>query len=182
MHLDPKPPADSHAALLPAAYARLRAIAAGQRRRLPVDTLQTTALVNEAWLRLSSRELDPAARERFFGLFGTVVRNVLVDHVRARQAQKREGDRAATEPAEGLAELPDPTAPELERLLAIDAALGQMGEQHARLVKVVELRFFAGYENQEIAAIFGVNEKTVRRDWLLARAILAELLDGWDGA
>lgn len=177
---DPKPSADSQAALLPAAYARLRAIAAGQRRRLPVDTLQTTALVNEAWLRLASRDPDPAGRERFFGLFGTVVRNVLVDHVRARQAQKREGDRAAAEPAEGLAELPDPAAPELARLLAIDAALGRMAEQHARLVKVVELRFFAGYENQEIADLFGISEKTVRRDWLLARAMLAELLDDWE--
>ncbi|MCU0755335.1 MAG: ECF-type sigma factor [Xanthomonadales bacterium] len=54
-----------------------------------------------------------------------------------------------------------------------------MADTHARLVRVVELRFFAGYENREIAEIFGVNEKTVRRDWLLARAMLAELLDDW---
>lgn len=180
---DPKSSIDSQTALLPAAYARLRAIAAGQRRRLPVDTLQTTALVNEAWLRLGRQRGDPGERERFFGLFGAVVRHVLVDHVRGRQAQKREGQRQRLALDAALdSELPDAAAPALDQLLAIDAALKRMADRHERLVRVVELRFFAGYENQEIAEIFGVNEKTVRRDWLLARAMLAELLDGWDGA
>lgn len=176
------PLSEASEVLLPAAYARLRAIAAGQRRRLPVDTLQTTALVNEAWLRLATKPADPGERERFFGLFGTVVRNVLVDHVRARQAQKRHGPHEVVGLDAGLNELQDASAPAFEQLLAIDTALQQMAAQHERLVRVVELRFFAGYENQEIAEIFGVNEKTVRRDWLMARALLAELLDGWEVA
>ena len=65
----------------------------------------------------------------------------------------------------------------MDRLLAIDAALTRMRDEHARLVQVVEMRFFAGFENQEIAELLGVTEKTVRRDWLQARALLAEVLD-----
>jgi len=164
---------DQTQALLPAAYARLRAIAAGQRRRLPVETLQTTALVNEAWLRLADAQRAGTERAQFFGLFAHVVRNVLIDHVRARRAQKRDAPLATLD---GL-ELPDPSAPELERLLQIDEALSRLSQAHQRLVQVVEMRFFAGYDNHEIADILGVNEKTVRRDWLMARALLAKILD-----
>ena len=158
--------------LLPAAYARLRAIAAGQRRRLPVATLNTTALVNEAFLRIASTEAG-ADRERYFALFARIVRNTLIDHIRARRAQKRDA------PVVSLLE-DDPIAfdeRDMDRLLAIDAALTRMRAEHARLVQVVEMRFFAGFENQEIADLLGLTEKTVRRDWLQARALLAEVLD-----
>lgn len=158
--------------LLPAAYARLRAIAAGQRRHMPVATLNTTALVNEAFLRIASTHLT-GDRERYFALFARVVRNTLIDHIRSRRAQKREA------PMGSLAE-EDPIAFEqrdMDRLLAIDAALTTMRDQHARLVQVVEMRFFAGFENQEIADLLGVTEKTVRRDWLQARALLSGVLD-----
>jgi len=158
--------------LLPAAYARLRAIAAGQRRRMPVGTLNTTALVNEAFLRIPSAHTS-MDRERYFALFASVVRNTLIDHVRARRAQKR---------AAPIVTLTDDTpiafeARDVDRLLAIDAALTAMHASHARLVQVVEMRFFAGFENQEIADLLGVTEKTVRRDWLQARALLSEVLD-----
>lgn len=158
--------------LLPAAYARLRAIAAGQRRHMPVATLNTTALVNEAFLRIASNHAS-GDRERYFALFARVVRNTLIDHIRSRRALKRDA------PMVSLAE-DDPIAFEerdMDRLLAIDAALTTMRTEQVRLVQVVEMRFFAGFENQEIADLLGVTEKTVRRDWLQARALLADVLD-----
>lgn len=158
--------------LLPAAYARLRAIAAGQRRRIPVATLNTTALVNESFLRIAPTRAG-MEREHYFALFARVVRNTLIDHIRSRRAQKRDV------PMVSLID-DDPIAFEerdMDRLLAIDHALSTMRAQHARLVQVVEMRFFAGFENQEIAELLGVTEKTVRRDWLQARALLAEVLD-----
>ncbi len=166
------PAGELQQSLLPAAYARLRAIAAGQRRRMPVGTLNTTALVNEAFLRIASSQAD-ADRERYFALFASVVRNTLIDHIRFRHAHKRDAP---------MVSLGDETpvafeARDMDRLLAIDAALTAMRDRHARLVRVVEMRFFAGFENQEIAELLGVTEKTVRRDWLQARALLAEVLD-----
>ncbi|AVP98550.1 RNA polymerase subunit sigma [Ahniella affigens] len=157
---------------LPAAYARLRAIAAGQRRALPVETLNTTALVNEGFLRMVSAGggLD---REHYYALFATVVRNALIDHIRNRQAQKRDAPEVSLIEAAQVAL----DTGNMERLMAIDEALTRMRVRHARLVQVVEMRFFAGFENQEIAEILGVTEKTVRRDWLQARAMLAEFLD-----
>ncbi len=169
---DADPAGDLEQTLLPAAYARLRAIAAGQRRRIPVATLNTTALVNEAFLRIASSEASPD-RERYFALFARVVRNTLIDHIRSRRTQKRNA------PMVSLAD-DDPIAFEerdMDRLLAIDAALTRMRDEHARLVQVVEMRFFAGFENQEIAELLGLTEKTIRRDWLQARALLAEVLD-----
>lgn len=157
---------------LPAAYARLRAIAAGQRRGIPVATLNTTALVNEGYIRMvnSGSGLD---REHYFALFATVVRNALIDHIRSRHAQKRDAPEVSlVEAAEVALDTRD-----MERLMAIDEALSTMRTQHGRLVRVVEMRFFAGFENQEIADLLGVTEKTVRRDWLQARAMLSEVLD-----
>jgi RNA polymerase sigma factor (TIGR02999 family) len=157
---------------LPAAYARLRAIAAGQRRSIAVATLNTTALVNEGFLRMASAT-PGMDREHYFALFATVVRGALIDHIRARRAQKRDGLEVSLVEA-AQAEFADR---DMDRLLAIDTALNTMRGQHARLVQVVEMRFFAGFENQEIADLLGVTEKTVRRDWLQARALLAEVLD-----
>lgn len=167
-------------ALRPAAYARLRAIAAGARRRLPSDTLNTTALVSEAYLRLAESRLREGAgegevldRAGFFALFASVVRNTLIDQLRARSADKRRGQHTTLSHALPLA-IEDAQA---QRLLAVDAALDRLRATHPRLVQVVEMRFFAGYDNHEIAALLEVNEKTVRRDWLQARALLAEALD-----
>ncbi len=166
------PTADLKQSLLPAAYARLRAIAARQRRRMPVATLNTTALVNEAFLRIPSAHGNKD-REHYFALFAGVVRNTLIDYIRARSAQKRDA---------AIVTLADDSpiafeARDMDRLLAIDAALTAMRTRHSRLVRVVEMRFFAGFENQEIADLLGVTEKTIRRDWLQARALLSEVLD-----
>ena len=166
------PEDDLTASLLPAAYARLRAIAAGQRRRLQVDTLNTTALVNEAFLRLSS-SVSQLGRERYFALFASAVRNALIDHIRKQRAQKRDVAMDSLSENPGI----EFEARDIDRLLSIDTALSAMRPGHERMVKVVEMRFFAGFDNFEIAGLLGVTEKTVRRDWLQARAILAEVLD-----
>lgn len=159
-------------ALLPAAYERLRLIASGQRRKLPVRTLATTALINEAWLKLMESQLAVDGRDRFFGLFAQVTRNVLIDHIRKCRAGKRDAQLTGLTGVEDL----KMAESEMERLVAIDEALNRLAESNGRLVKVVEMRFFAGFGNDEIADILGVNEKTVRRDWLLARAYLARLI------
>ncbi len=158
--------------MLPAAYARLRAIAAGQRRWMPVAPLNKTALVNEAFLRIASGH-EGAERERHFALFARAVRNTLIDHIRSRRARNRDAPRVSlTDDAPIAFEERD-----MDRLLAIDAALTTMRVQHTRLVQVVEMRFLAGFENQEIAELLGPTEKTVRRDWLQARALLSGVLD-----
>lgn len=178
--IEPSDLSETHAALRPAAYARLRAIAAGARRRLHSETLNTTALVSEAYLRMAESQLrgggghsESLDRAGFFSLFASVVRNTLIDQLRARSADKRQGQHTTLSHALPLAF----DVAEAQRLLAVDTALQGLAQQHPRLVQVVEMRFFAGYDNHEIAALLGVNEKTVRRDWLQARALLAEALD-----
>ena len=166
------PTGDLAQTLLPAAYARLRAIAAGQRRRMPVETLNTTALVNESFLRIAPTNAG-TDRERYFALFSRVVRNTLIDHIRSRRAQKRDAPVVSLTNDAAIAF----QERDMDRLLAIDSALTSMRAQHDRLVQVVEMRFFAGFENQEIAELLGVTEKTVRRDWLQARALLSGVLD-----
>ena len=167
------PASDLEQTLLPAAYARLRAIAAGQRRRMPVATLNTTALVNEAFLRIASTHAS-GDRERYFALFARVVRNTLIDHIRSRRTQKRDAPIVSVADDDSIAF----EERDMDRLLAIDSALTTMRSQHTRLVQVVEMRFFAGFENKEIAELLGLTEKTVRRDWLQARALLSGVLDG----
>ena len=166
------PTGDLAQTLLPAAYARLRAIAAGQRRRMPVETLKTTALVNESFLRIAPTNAG-TDRERYFARLSRVVRNTLIDHIRSRRAQKRDAPVVSLTNDAAIAF----QERDMDRLLAIDSALTSMRAQHDRLVQVVEMRFFAGFENQEIAELLGVTEKTVRRDWLQARALLSGVLD-----
>ena len=163
--------------LLPLVHARLKAIAAGVRRRSAEDSLNTTALVNEAWLRLAAhRRLELGDRARFFGLCATVMRRVLVDRARARAAAKRP-DRSDALSLEALQAKPSGDAA-ADSLLALDQALGRLQALSPRLAHIVELRVFAGFENAEIGEALGLNEKTVRRDWQKAKALLGEWLEG----
>ncbi|MEM9305553.1 MAG: ECF-type sigma factor [Pseudomonadota bacterium] len=158
-----------------AVYARLRTLAADARRGFfDMDTLGTTALVHEAWLRLRPEQHaavgsgDDAARQNFFRLSASVMRRVLVDTLRRKTAAKRLQD-----PGEG------PAQPAFdEELLALDAALKRLGEQSSRLVAVVECRYFAGYTQDETAELLGLTERTVRQDWHKARAMLKGFMDG----
>ncbi len=155
--------------LMQDAYARLRAIAAGQRRKLPASqTLSTTALVHEAYLKVKRvgvrGQIDP---DRFLGLCATAMRQILIDEVRRQQ---RSGLKATFRTAHGGQQLP------LSELLQIDGALEELSKHGERLVPVVECRFFAGYTEEETARALGVTERTVRRDWTKAKAYLTRAL------
>ena len=157
--------------MLAALVGELRAVArgylAGQR---PSHTLQPTALVNEAFLKLfGSRALGGIEdREHFFALAARTMRQVLVDHARRRAAGKRGGELARVTLADG-AELRGASDAEL---LDVDQALLELAELDERQARIVELRFFAGLEMEETAAAMGLSLSTVEREWRGARAWL----------
>ncbi|MBK7876610.1 MAG: sigma-70 family RNA polymerase sigma factor [Planctomycetes bacterium] len=144
----------------------------------PDHTLQPTALVNEAYLRLA-REPDGsfADRESFFAAAANTLRRVLVDHARKRGREKR-GGAAARVPLEGL-DVAVPLAD--DELLSLDDALAALAEQDATKARLVELRFFAGLSVAEAGHVLGVSESTVQREWRMARAWLRARMDGARG-
>jgi RNA polymerase sigma-70 factor (ECF subfamily) len=159
--------------LLARIYQELKRIAASQlRRERPDHTLQTTALVHEAFLRLvDQRGVDWRDRTHFFGLAANMMRRVLIDHVRARRASKRTAPEAG--PPEN-----DATAIRDVELLDLDRALSTLAESHPRQARVVEMRYFADFDVEEVALCLEVSTPTVKRDWQFARAWLnAELHD-----
>ena len=163
--------------LFPLVYDDLRNVAfAAMAREGPGHTLQPTALVNEAWMKLA-RGSAPAVggRAHFMAVAARAMRQVLVDHARRRSAQRRGGDliRVTFADADGLggSEL------EAEELLALDRALDELEAQEPRLRQVVEYRYFAGLTDGEIATLLGVTRRTVLRDWVKARAWLNRALD-----
>lgn len=155
-------------------HAELRVAAARLLRREQAGhTLQPTDLVHEAWVRLVSDAPDLVAdRQHFMGLAARVMRRVLVDHARKRLAAKRGGGELAA----SLSDVAAPAGVAPEELLALDAALGRLGESNPRLREVVEYRFFGGLEETEIAELLGVTVRTVQRDWARARAWLHQAL------
>jgi RNA polymerase sigma factor (TIGR02999 family) len=162
------------ASLMPLVYDELRMIARAQRRRAPDQTLDTTALVHEAYLRLLDRDrLDCADRRHFFAYVAKAMRSILLDGARRRAAVKRGGDLVRDDDAL-IAELPQ-LGSDVD-LIAIDAALGALARLSPRLAEVVELHVFAGLEFSEIAECLGVTERTVFRDWRKARALLGQQL------
>jgi RNA polymerase sigma factor (TIGR02999 family) len=167
-----------HAALdqlLPLVYGELRRIAARQlRRERPDHTLQPTALVHEAYMRLvDQRHVDWDGRAHFFGVAARVMRRILVDHARRHGAEKR-GDgvpRVPLEQAAGVA-----GSPELS-LLAFDDALQRLEQLDAGLAHIIELRAFAGLTIDEAARVLGVSPATAKREWRAARAWLTREID-----
>ncbi len=155
-------------------YHDLRRIARLQRRRLrPGDTLDTTALVHEAYVKLVDQSSpDWSNRGHFLAVIATAMRQVLIDYARGRLRQKR-GGGATPVALDGI----DVAAhDEASHFVAIDEALRELGATEPRLVKVVECRFFAGYSEAETAEALGLSLRTVQRDWLRARAALRELV------
>ncbi len=150
-------------------YDELRALAASYLRRERADhTLQTTALVHEAYLRLTGQHGTIwQNRGHFFGIAAQAMRRVLVDHARRRKAEKRSGGRAIT--------LPDdltPGAVEPDEILAVDQALERLAVLDPRQARIVELRYFAGLTVEKTAAVLEVSPATVKRDWVSAKAWL----------
>ena len=160
-------------------YRELRVIARRQlRRRRPGQTLTTTALVHEAYLRLA----DHAGwhdRAHFLAVAALAMRHVLVDAARRRAAKKRGGDevRITFDALAPGAEEPGADARAVE-ILAVDRALTALAALNERLSRLVELRFFAGLTEEEVAQVMGTSERTVRRDWRKARAYLFQALGG----
>lgn len=152
----------------------LRRMAAGYLQRERIDhTLQPTALVNEAYLRLAGAD-SPSWQNRahFFGAAARAMRQILVDHARARRRVKRQGDRTRVELNESMAAVEmDP-----DDLIALNDALERLRRVDERSVRVVELRFFIGMGVDEAAGVLEVSSKTVDRDWNFARAWLEKQL------
>lgn len=135
-------------------------------------SLQTTALVNEAWLRLVNVEnVDWEDRAHFFGISAHIMRRILVEAARARLAQRRGGHQLRVTFAEEL-----PAAARESEFVAIDEALTALASFDERKARMIELRFFGGLSVQETALVLGISEQTVHRDWRLARAWLAREL------
>lgn len=161
-------------------YARLygelhRLARSHMRREAPEHTLGATALVSEAWLRLSEQSRTAwASRQHFMAVASTMMRRILVDHAVARRAAKRDVQLQplSTTVAERHGQAPD------RDLLAVHEALLALEEQDARAAKVVEMKFFGGLEVDEIALALDISPATVKRDWALARAWLRRELGG----
>ncbi len=160
--------------LLPLMYDELRALARGyfQRERRG-HTLQPTALVHEAWVHMIEQSgIDFRNRAHFVGLAAHVMRRVLVDHARERNAAKRGGKaRRVT-----LVDSDSVSSPDVE-IMALDEALSDLAEYDPRKAKIIELRFFGGLSIEETADVVGVSRKTVVREWQRARAWLYDRLE-----
>ncbi len=150
-------------------YEQLRALASGYLRRESTDPmLEPAVLVNEAYLRLASERGPWRSREHFFAVAAGAMRKVLIDHARRRRALKRGFGRAGVS-----IELVTVTGPRDVDIREVDEALTKLGRVNARAVRIVELRFFAGLTNEQVADVLGVSRKTVVQDWSLARRWLA---------
>lgn len=164
--------------LLPLVYAELHRVAnAYMRRERPDHTLQPTALINEAYLRLIQEDVDWNSREHFVGFAAQVMRRVLVDYARARNAQQRSGKLERVELQDQFAISPD----KLEQVLLLDEALERLEKTNPRQARVVELRYFGGLSIEQIGATLDIAPRSVKRDWALARIWLFEELKPRDG-
>jgi RNA polymerase sigma-70 factor (ECF subfamily) len=159
--------------LLPLVYAELHRLAKSyMRRERPDHTLQATALINEAYLRLAGEEIDWKNRAHFIGLSAQVMRRVLVDHARAHNAEQRGGGLQRVEMQEELAVSPE----KLDQVQQIDHLLKKLETVNPRQARVVELRYFGGLTFEEIAGLLELTSRTVKTDWALARIWLADQL------
>jgi RNA polymerase sigma-70 factor, ECF subfamily len=154
--------------LIPVVYDELRRLAASYMRRERVDhTLQATALVHEAYLKLvEQRSVNWQSRAHFFGVAAQLMRRILIDHARGHSRQKRGGDEKKVSLDEAFV-FSEQLADEL---LAVDDSLNQLAKIDPRQAKIVEMRFFGGLSVEEAAEALGVSPKTVKRDWSVAKA------------
>ncbi len=155
--------------LLPLVYDELRRLADRYLHRERSDhTLQATALVHEAYLRLIDQKVSWANRAHFFGVAAEMMRRILIDHARSRQAAKR-GSGGIKLSLDDVVEITDERAADL---IALDDALKALADFDAQKARVVELRFFGGLSIEETAAVMGLGTATITRQWRLAKAWL----------
>jgi len=156
--------------LIPLVYDELRRLAGSYMRRERVDhTLQATALVNEAYLKLiEQRAVNWQSRAHFFGVAAQLMRRILIDYARGHTREKRGGEQKKV----SLDEVFLFSEQQADELLAVDDSLNLLAKMDPRQARVVELRFFAGLSVEEAAEALGVSPKTVKRDWSVAKAWL----------
>ena len=160
----------AHAALVPVVYEELRRRAGAlMRRETPNHTLQATALVHEAYLRLIQQDrADWQGRAHFFAMASQFMRRILVDHARSRSRDKRGGGVVRVQLDEGLAISPQRDAD----VLALDDALQRLAELDPRQAEIVVMRFFGGLTVDEVAAALDVSKRTVEAEWTMVKAWL----------
>jgi len=160
--------------LAPRIYPELRRLAGRLlRRERPGHTLQPTALVNEAYMKIvAGQKVDWQGKSHFFAVASRVMRRILVDYARERNSGKRGGGRKAVELDPNL----ELGAEQSELVLDLHDCLDRLSRLDARQAQIVEMRFFGGMTEEEIAVVLGVSTRTVKREWVMARAWLhAEL-------
>ncbi|MDH4048526.1 MAG: ECF-type sigma factor [Gammaproteobacteria bacterium] len=166
---------DAVSQLFEIVYEDLRARARAQLAGSASHTLGATALVHEAYLKLTAGEAPEwNDRAHFYGVAATAMRHISIDHARARQAQRRGGNAGKVNI--DIAQIPVDDA--AESLLALDAALDALEKRNERLAKLVELRFFAGLSVEESATALAMSPRTVKRDWRTARAFIHAQMPG----
>lgn len=165
-------------ALMPVVYAELHRQATNYLRRERIGhTLQATALINEAFMKLvDQREVNWQNRAHFFGIAAQAMRRILVDHARSRHRNKR-GGNAEDLPLEAAEFATSPSGTSID-LIALDEALTRLAELDERQSRIVELRFFSGLNVEETAEALGVSQATVKNEWRTAKAWLFQELKG----
>jgi len=165
--------------LLPLLYEELRKLAAAKlAREAPGQTLQATALVHEAWLRLARVEGDNwNGRAHFFGAAAEAMRRILVEHARRKRALRRGGDQAKLD----IDRIEIPAAAPGEELLALSEALERFAIRDPRKAELVKLRYFAGFTSEEAAELLGISVPTADRWWRYSRAWLAQQIEQQPG-
>ena len=168
-------------ALMPLVYRELKRLAGSYlRRERPDHTLQSAALVNEAYLRLvDQKQVQWQNRAHFFGIAAQMMRRILVDHARGQHAAKRGAGVELLELDEALAQVQKRGVD----LLGLDEALQRLEKMDPQQARIVELRFFSGLSIEETAEVLGISPATIKRDWSAARAwLFRELSTGATGA
>ena len=167
---------EAAAGLMPLVYDELRGLARGYLQRERADhTLQATALVHEAYLRLvDQRTTTWRNRAHFFGVAAQLMRRILVDHARRHRREKRGGALDRVEFDEALA----PAASKTLDVIALDDALHDLTKLNPQHGRIVELRFFGGLKNDEVAEVLDLSQRTVEREWRMARAWLRREIFG----
>lgn len=160
----------AYAELIPLVYDELRRLAAGYMRRERTDhTLQPTALVHEAFLKLvEQRSIDWKSRAHFFGIAAQMMRRILIDHARGHLREKRGAGQRAVPINDALAFAPEQSL----ELIRLDESLQRLAKLDVRQARIVELRFFGGLTVEQTAESLAISEKTVKRDWSMAKAWL----------
>ncbi len=172
----------------PEAQARLHELLHGELKRRAAalmrneragHTLQPTALVHEAWMRMfHTSQIDPQSQSQFLALASRVMRHVLVDHAKRRRSRPEGHASASAESDRG--EFGNPAShPDRDWLLDLDEKLTRLADQKPRLARIVELHYFGGLTLTQVASVLGVSDPTVDRDWTFARAWLTVQLKGY---